>query len=360
MSRKIRVGVLFGGRSVEHEVSLQSAKNIVDALDRKKYDVVLIGIDKSGRWTLSRSANFLLNESNPKLIKLNKAAENVALIPGNPTEPLMTVKSADPLGRLDVIFPILHGSFGEDGTVQGLLKLANIPFVGASVLGSAVGMDKDVMKRLLRDAGIPIAKFAVYGRSEATSVRYGDVTKKLGSPVFVKPANSGSSVGIRKVKGEKEWKPAIDEALQFDDKVIVEEAIQGREIEVAVLGNEDPKASVPGEIIPRHELYDYECKYTPGMAQEVFPAQITEAERDAVQHSARLAFRALKLSGYARIDFRMDESGQFYCLEANTLPGMTELSLIPQAAAADGIAFPDLCEQIVALALHRHSTGEPG
>ncbi|HLG19085.1 MAG TPA: D-alanine--D-alanine ligase [Bdellovibrionota bacterium] len=354
MSRKIRVGVLFGGRSVEHEVSLQSAKNIVDALDRKKYDVVLIGIDKSGRWTLSRSANFLLNESNPKLIKLNKAAENVALIPGNPTEPLMTVKSADPLGRLDVIFPILHGSFGEDGTVQGLLKLANIPFVGASVLGSAVGMDKDVMKRLLRDAGIPIAKFAVYGRSEATSVRYGDVTKKLGSPVFVKPANSGSSVGIRKVKGEKEWKPAIDEALQFDDKVIVEEAIQGREIEVAVLGNEDPKASVPGEIIPRHEFYSYEAKYIDenGARLEI-PAKLPEDVKRKVQGLAVQAFKVLCCEGMARVDFFVKENGEVIVNEINTIPGFTKISMYPKLWEASGISYAELIDRLITLALER-------
>jgi D-alanine-D-alanine ligase len=240
MARKIRVGILFGGRSAEHEVSLQSAKNIIDAIDTNKYEVVLIGIDKKGRWHLNEGSRFLLPATQSALPKLQETGENLALVPGTQDEQLVALSGQQRLGSLDVVFPVLHGPFGEDGTVQGLLKLANIPFVGASVLGSAVGMDKDVMKRLLRDAGIPITRFIVTSRYASKEIDFDCVRGQLGLPLFIKPANLGSSVGIHKVKDRQGFECAIRDAFTYDNKVLIEECIDGREIECSVLGNDKP------------------------------------------------------------------------------------------------------------------------
>ncbi len=239
MKYKTKVGVIFGGKSAEHEVSLQSAKNIIEAIDKDKYDVVLIGIDKSGKWYLNDDTKYLLNSDNPKQIKLYHTNEELGLIPGDDSKQLYNVSRHEPLDSVDVIFPVLHGPFGEDGTIQGLLKLANIPFVGAGVLGSAVGMDKDVMKRLLRDAGVPIGDFLVYTRSSKDKIDYDNVQKRLGSPVFVKPANLGSSVGVSKAKDKTEFDDAVNIAFEYDNKIIIEENIEGREIECSVLGNDE-------------------------------------------------------------------------------------------------------------------------
>ena len=243
---KLKIGVLFGGKSAEHEVSLVSAKNIINALDKNKYEVVPIGINKDGRWLLGDSKNYLLNSDNVKLIKINQSRKEVALY-AEGHGALTPIGLSKVKAKIDLIFPVLHGTFGEDGSMQGLLKLAGIPYVGAGVLGSAVGMDKDIMKRLLREAGIPTPKSLAFSFSQKVSFR--EIKNKLGLPVFVKPANLGSSVGISKVKSESEWNSALKNAFQFDSKVIVEEFIPGREIECSVLGNEKPIASIPGEII---------------------------------------------------------------------------------------------------------------
>src|SRR3989344_6591719 len=247
MKRKIRVGILFGGKSAEHEVSLQSARNVANALDRKKYEVVLIGINKTGAWLAPGvSERYLALASNKPTKAPEKSREIVmlALAGGG----ILTRDSGEIEGKIDVVFPVLHGPFGEDGTVQGLLKLADVPFVGAGGLGSAVGMDKDVMKRLLRDAGIPIAKFLVYKKHEIAEISFKKIKKELSLPFFVKPANLGSSVGVSKVRSEEEFKKAIDSAFLYDNKILIEENISGREIECSVLGNEKPIASLPGEI----------------------------------------------------------------------------------------------------------------
>ncbi|HEY3426672.1 MAG TPA: D-alanine--D-alanine ligase family protein, partial [Negativicutes bacterium] len=241
--KKINVGILFGGKSAEHEVSLQSAKNVIDAIDKEKYTVTLIGIDKTGRWYLHDNAQFLLDCNNPQCIALPKKNKEVILVPGEELQQLRCVADGSASGNLDVVFPVLHGSYGEDGTMQGLLKLANIPFVGAGVLGSAVGMDKDVAKRLLRDAGIPVAKFLVIQQWERDDLSYHDVSRQLGLPLFVKPANTGSSVGVSKVRNEEQFTKAITEAFEFDNKILIEEFIAGQEVECAVLGNEKPIAS---------------------------------------------------------------------------------------------------------------------
>jgi D-alanine-D-alanine ligase len=353
MGAKIRVGILFGGRSGEHEVSLLSAKNIAGAVDRTKYDVSLIAIDKDGRWLLPDQTHFLLNENDPKRIALNtKRGSDVALPPSRSGE-LANLSHSNESSRVDVIFPVLHGPFGEDGTVQGLLKLAGVPFVGADVLGSAVGMDKDVMKRLLRDAGIPIVPFLVYKHRD--DVSFEEIVSALGLPFFVKPANLGSSVGVSKVKTAEDFAGAIEEAFRYDRKIIVETFIPCRELECAVLGNDEPEASGVGEIIPTHEFYSYDAKYIDenGATIEV-PAKIPESVRERVRELAIRAFKALECAGLARVDCFLDtRSGDIYVNEINTLPGFTNISMYPKLWMERGISYSDLIDRLITLALER-------
>lgn len=350
--KKIRVGILFGGKSAEHEVSLLSAKNVVEAIDKEKYDVVLIGIEKTGKWLLPNKSQFLLNASDPKLIKLNKSEEeSVALIPQSGGE-LTSLSSPGSDNSVDVIFPILHGPFGEDGTVQGLLKLAGVPFVGAGVLGSAVGMDKDIMKRLLRDAGIPVANFFVFHEGE--DVDFDEVSKKLGLPFFVKPANLGSSVGVSKVKSEGDFDTAVKEAFQYDNKILIEEFIDGREVECSVLGNQQPIASVVGEIIPTHEFYSYEAKYIDekGAALEV-PAKIPENVSNRIRELAVKTFNTLSCEGLGRVDFFLKQDGSVLVNEINTIPGFTKISMYPRLWEASGITYSELINRLIELAIER-------
>ena len=350
--RKIRVGILFGGRSAEHEVSLQSAKNIVEAIDKKKYDVVLIGIDKKGRWHLGNSSHFLLNDSSPKHIKLNATNNNLTLLPYQSNKQLVSVDD-NSMETIDIVFPILHGTYGEDGTIQGLLKLADIPFVGASVLGSAIGMDKDVMKRLLRDAGLPISKFIVVKQNDKPS--FGEIKKQLGLPFFVKPANMGSSVGVSKVKSEKDFMNGLSLAFSYDTKILLEKYIDGREIECSVLGNEDPIASLPGEIIPKHEFYSYEAKYIDenGAALQI-PAILPQKKIKEVQSLAVKAFQTLCCEGMARVDFFLDKKNKFFVNEINTIPGFTKISMYPKLWEKSGIPYPMLIDRLIRLAIERH------
>jgi D-alanine-D-alanine ligase len=349
--KRIRVGILFGGKSAEHEISLLSAKNVIDAIDKDKYDPVLIGIDKSGRWLLGEPSKFLLNSTNPKLISLNKASASVALVPQS--EGKLTSLDSDKLDQtVDVVFPILHGPMGEDGTIQGLLKLANVPFVGAGVLGSAVGMDKDVMKRLLRDAGIPVPKFQVFSRKHPP--QFEQVKTVLGLPVFVKPANLGSSVGISKAKDQDGFEKAVHLAFRYDTKILIEESIVGREIECAVLGNDDPKASIPGEIIPTHEFYSYEAKYLDenGAKLEI-PAKLSADIAERVQEMAVKAFKALNCEGMGRVDFFLQEDGALYVNEINTIPGFTKISMYPKLWEATGVGYMELIDRLIQLAIER-------
>jgi len=347
-NKKITVGILFGGKSAEHEVSLQSAKNIYDAIDRSKFEPVLIGIDKGGRWLLSDASRFLLNSGDPRAISLNPAGSPVALTPAS--EGLLLSEAAC---KLDVVFPILHGPFGEDGTVQGLLKLAGIPFVGSDVLSSAVGMDKDVMKRLFRDAGLPIGKFLAF-RSHNTMPPFAEITAALGSPVFVKPANMGSSVGISKARNEAEFSAAVNEAFQHDRKIVIEECIAGREIECAVLGNDDPIASVPGEVIPTHEFYSYEAKYIDenGAALEI-PAQLDDTTRKRVQELSIKTFQTICCAGLSRIDFFLRENGEVLINEINTIPGFTKNSMYPKLWEASGVGYTELISRLIELAMEK-------
>jgi D-alanine-D-alanine ligase len=376
--KKLNVGILFGGRSAEHEVSLESARNVYEAIDRERFNPVLIGIDKSGRWLLRGGAQFLLDSGSLREIRLNEGGCPVTLAPrsggvlspvkppaetGSPGEAAAGARTTgEPAApALDVVFPILHGPYGEDGTVQGLLKLAGIPFVGSGVLGSAVGMDKDVMKRLLRDAGIPIGAFLAL-RSHERIPPYREVTETLGSPLFVKPANMGSSVGIGKVHNQEEYLPALTEAFRYDRKIIIEEYIKGRELECAVLGNEEVRASVPGEVIPRHEFYSYDAKYLDEHgAALVIPADVEEAVAARVQQLAVKTFKALDCGGLSRVDFFLREGPEggaggggaerLVVNEINTIPGFTRISMYPKLWEASGISYTELITRLIDLAI---------
>ncbi len=346
--KKIRVGILFGGKSAEHEVSLRSAKNVYEALDKEKYEPILIGIDKRGKWLLEDRSRFLLERGNASQ---EERGEPVALVPQSDGA-ITNFERPSASEKIDVVFPVLHGTFGEDGTVQGLLKLANIPFVGAGVLGSAVGMDKDVMKRILRDAGIPIAKFKTFRGNDKIS--FEAVSEGLGVPLFVKPANLGSSVGVHKAHDEKEFRAAVKDAFRYDRKILIEEYIKGREIECSVLGNEEPTASLAGEVIPTHEFYSYEAKYLDenGAALEI-PAKLPGEIMKRVQDMAVRAFRALECEGMARVDFFLKENGDLFVNEINTIPGFTSISMYPKLWEASGISYSELVDRLIMLAIER-------
>ncbi|NLC43513.1 MAG: D-alanine--D-alanine ligase [Clostridiales bacterium] len=353
--KKIRVGILFGGKSAEHEVSLQSAKNVLAALDKDKYEAVLLGIDKEGIWHWNQNSMDLLNDGDPQFIQMNTSDNKLALVPGTQSNQIIDTTGQNNPGQIDVIFPILHGTLGEDGTVQGLLKLANIPFVGAGVLGSAVGMDKDVMKRLLRGDGIPIADFETYNYSDRDKISYDEVIEKLGLPLFVKPANMGSSVGISKVSDKESFKIAIDDAFQYDTKIIIEENIKGREIECSVLGNSNPRASLPGEILPQGDFYSYKAKYIDekGALLEI-PAKLPDDKVKEIQELAIQSYQSLCCEGMARVDFFMKENGDLIINEINTIPGFTKISMYPKLWEVSGLPYGKLIDQLLELALERH------
>ena len=385
---KLRVGILFGGRSGEHEVSLLSAASVLKAIDKTKYDVVPIGITKDGRWLTAESAERMLQgDKGPPPEKHLRAGDpestlgaavlatgEAVVVPPEPvhreagltpfqTDATNLRRASDRAINVDVIFPVLHGTFGEDGTIQGLLELADIAYVGAGVLGSAAGMDKDVMKSLFRAARLPIVRHVTVLRpaweSEPKKVEK-LVGSKLKYPVFVKPANLGSSVGISKAHDRKELGPAIEEAAKFDRKIVIEEGVGGknrkaREIECSVLGNDKPKASVAGEIVPCKEFYDYDAKYLDEGSELVMPAKITKAEMKQVQALAVAAFQAVDCSGLARVDFLMDpKSRKLYVNEINTMPGFTAISMYPKLWAASGLEYPDLIDRLIQLGMERH------
>ena len=354
--KKTRVALLFGGKSAEHEVSLQSAKNVYEAIDRNKYDVVLIGIDQEGKWHLNDAQRFLLDENDPGHIRLQKGTGSLALVPGQNDGKVIDVFKHDAVGQIDVVFPILHGPFGEDGTVQGLLRLAGIPFVGAGVLGSAVSMDKVVMKQLFAFAGIPHARFLSFGYHQRDRIQYDDIQQILKTPFFVKPANLGSSVGIHKIHNKSELQSALDDAFTFDNKIIIEEFIDGREIECSVLGNENPIVSVPGEVKPRHEFYDYDAKYIDekGASFEI-PANLTDEVAEIIRNLARQSFITLCCDGMARVDFFITKENNIYVNELNTIPGFTRISMYPKLWEASGIPYAELIDRLIQLALEKHN-----
>ena len=349
--KKLRVGILFGGRSGEHEVSLTSATSVIAAMDPDKYEVVPIGITPKGRWLLGSSSEKLL----PGVLAHGKPV-TVTTEPGRQGLMPLETNSTSP-EELDVVFPVLHGTFGEDGTVQGLLELAGFPYVGAGVLGSAVGMDKDVMKRLFREAKLPAIPWVALRRGEWQSQPEKFrrlIEKKFRYPVFVKPANLGSSVGISKVHNRKELGPAIELACSYDSKVLVERAIRGREIECSVLGNDKPEASVPGEVIPVNEFYDYEAKYVKEGSELVIPAKLSARKTREVQRLALRAFQAAECAGMARVDFLLDRrTEKLFLNEINTIPGFTPISMYPKLWEASGLPYPKLIDRLIELALER-------
>ncbi|HVN63373.1 MAG TPA: D-alanine--D-alanine ligase family protein [Candidatus Binataceae bacterium] len=364
-SKRLRVGVLFGGRSGEHEISLRSALTVMSAMDPKRYEVVPIGIGRDGRWRLEHDALRMLAEKTSRLAALNSGGPEVTILPHPNSRAVVPASARESSGlhrSLDVVFPVLHGSYGEDGTVQGLLELAGIPYVGAGVLGSAVGMDKDVQKRILRDAGIPVVRFATIQRTDfrehpATAAR---AAKELGYPVFVKPAAMGSSIGISKVKRAADLKAALDDAFQYDRKALIEASCEGRELECAVLGTERPEASIVGEILikGKHEFYSYESKYIdPEGAVTKIPADIPKIASAKIRKIAVAAFKALELRGMARVDFlALSDLSEIYLNEVNTIPGFTSISMYPKLWEATGLPLPKLIDRLIELAIEEHRT----
>lgn len=347
MVKKTRVGIIFGGRSAEHEVSIQSAKNIYTALDKEKYEPVLIGIDREGVWHLQDEKIFAVKAYTNEITAKSSSATLVSITPGSSRK--------NSLGGLDVAFPIIHGTYGEDGAIQGLLKLLNIPFVGAGILGSAVGMDKEVMKKLLLAAGLPVVKHMVVHAAEQDTMNFEMVAEVLNSPVFIKPANMGSSVGVSKVTNQKEFLTAMKTAFAYDNKVLIEEFIPCDEIECSVLGNDAPIASVPGSIIPNHEFYSYEAKYRDenGAKMEI-PANLSDEEIAKIQDLAVLACKTLYCEGMARVDFFMHkETKELYVNEINTLPGFTKISMYPKLWEASGMSYTELVDRLIQLSLER-------
>jgi D-alanine-D-alanine ligase len=352
-TKRLRVGVLFGGRSGEHEVSLASATSVIRGLDPAKYEPVPIGITKEGHWRIGVGAQKML----PEVLR----GGDPVMMTADPTDAsLMPLKGGGARQHLDVIFPVMHGTFGEDGTIQGLLDLAGLPFVGAGVLGSAIGMDKDVAKRLLQVAKIPVVPWITVHRHDweknPKQIQRA-IEKKFKYPVFVKPATLGSSVGMTKVHSRAELAPALNLAAEFAMKILVEKAMVAREIEVSVLGNHDPKASIPGEIVPHREFYDYTAKYLEDGTQLLIPAKLKGAQVKTIQSLAVAAFRALELSGMARVDFFLEKRapGKLFLNEVNTIPGFTSISMYPKLWEASGIPFRELIDRLIALALEQHA-----
>jgi D-alanine-D-alanine ligase len=353
VKKQLRVGVLFGGRSGEHEVSLASAASVLRGLDPAKYEAVPIGITKEGHWRIGAGAQKML----PEVLSGGKAV----MMTADPTDAsLVPLDGSGTAGqRLDVIFPVMHGTYGEDGTIQGLLDLAGLPFVGAGVLGSAIAMDKDVAKRLLQAAKIPVVPWITVHRHQwerSPKETQRAIEKKFKYPVFVKPATLGSSVGMSKVHSKAELAPALNLAAEFAMKILVEKAVVAREIEVSVLGNSDPKASVPGEIVPHREFYDYQAKYLENGTQLLIPAKLKPAQVKKIQTLAVAAFRTLELSGMARVDFFLEKrGGKLFLNEVNTIPGFTSISMYPKMWEASGIPFRELVDRLIALALEQHA-----
>ena len=357
MGKKLRVGVIFGGRSGEHEVSLRSAESVINAMDKSRYEVVPIAITKEGRWLASANAAALL----PQAVLGSTCKRQVAII-GDPTLRGLTrldegerLLSSEPL---DAVFPVLHGTYGEDGTIQGLLEMAGVPYVGSGVLASAAGMDKVAMKQLFDRAGLTLIDYDWFLRSsweENPGAVIKRISRSLGFPVFVKPANLGSSVGISKATNKDALRDSINDAARYDRKVVVERAINGREIEVSILGNEHPMASLPGEIITGHEFYDYEDKYIDTTSRTEVPAKLPKKIIERIQRDGIRAFKAIDGSGLARVDFFVEQgTNRVIINEINTMPGFTSISMYPKLWEASGIPYSELIDRLIQLALERH------
>jgi D-alanine-D-alanine ligase len=358
MNKKIRLGLLFGGRSGEHEVSIASALSVFNALDKSRYEVTLIAIDKEGRWLLPDPKPLLAQANDPMHVKLGAPKDSFALVPYRNVKQMVALDQGEArVPHVDVMLPVLHGTFGEDGTVQGLLEMASIPYVGSGVLGSAIGMDKEVSRQLLQLAGIQtvptitLRKFEYQNNPKACEER---ILKEFSLPIFVKPANAGSSVGVNKVKTADQLSAAIADSFAFDLKILIEKGVDARELEISVLGNDEPRSSVIGEIIPHHEFYSYEAKYLDeNGSSAVIPAKDVAPAIEAKIHKwAELAFRTLQCRGLARVDFFLDrKTGELYLNEINTLPGFTKISMYPKMWEASGLSYSALLDELIRLAL---------
>lgn len=349
---KKSVAIVFGGQSSEHEVSLQSARNVINAIDRNSYSITLIGVDKQGRWLRFDERDYLQNATNPSTIKLSEAGRALSLLPGSQGAQFVEVETGLELPRIDVVFSLIHGNLGEDGSLQGLLRLMDIPCVGPDVLSSAACMDKDVTKRLLRDAGISVAPYVVLERGE--NLDFASVSAQLGLPLFVKPAAQGSSVGVSKVIDEAGFVAALKLAFDYDHKVLIEQGMVGREVECAVLGNRQPQVSVCGEVIANDEFYAYDTKYlNDGQARVAIPADLPADLSDDVRAVALQAYRVLGCAGLSRVDFFVTDAREIVINEVNTLPGFTSISMYPKLWQASGLTYPELIDRLIVLALER-------
>jgi D-alanine-D-alanine ligase len=346
--------LLIGGKSTEHAISLRSGNSIHRAMDKNKYNIIVVGIDKNGNWNLMGDRDYLVHADDAKRIALKEHTDRVFLDNRGKATWLMRYQGNLPISKIDVVFSSIHGSYGEDGTLQGLLKSLQVPYVGVDLLASAIGMDKDIAKRLWRDAGIPIAKFEILTTGNKSKASYSKLAERLGRTLFVKPANGGSSVGVHKVTNEKEFHSALAEAFQFDRKVLVEEAIIGIEVECAVLGNENPKASVIGGIVPTDKFYSYDAKYisTTG-AKLMIPAPIDPEVSERLRKTAIKAFKCIGGEGLSRVDFFLKEDNTFVLNEINTMPGFTSISMYPKLWEATGLPYSDLLDKLISLAIKR-------
>jgi D-alanine-D-alanine ligase len=363
MAEKLMVGVIFGGQSGEHEVSLVSAQGIMKAMDREKYEIIPIGITKEGRWLTSGEPMKLLQAGGPgtagQIPDAQQAeAKTRELVVGNRRDLVPGTRETG-FPQVDVVFPVLHGPYGEDGTVQGLLELANIPYVGAGVLGSALGMDKIAMKAVFKSHGLPVVECLALKRKDwewDPEAMMGLIEKELGYPCFVKPANLGSSVGVSKVHEPGELAPALSLAARYDRRMLAERAVNAREIEVSVLGNDEPVASLPGEIVPCREFYDYIAKYIDDRSELIIPADLPPQVTRRIQELAITAFLAVDCAGMARVDFLLDkDTGELYLGELNTIPGFTPISMYPKLWEASGVSYSELIDRLIELALERHA-----
>ena len=356
--RRIRLAILYGGRSAEHEVSVVSARSMMAAIDRAKYDVVPIAITKQGRWLLPSKTPDQLEARQGSLPGTGEEGTAVALTREGEEASLRPLDGGAGLGSVDVVFPVLHGPYGEDGTVQGLLELAGVPYVGAGVLASALGMDKEMQKQLFQSRGLRVVPHIHvhvedWRRSPDSVVEFAE--GEIGFPCFTKPANLGSSVGITKCRNVDDLREGLDTALSFDRKALVEKAVAGRELECAVLGNDEPEASIVGEVVPHHEFYDFQAKYLEEGSELRIPAPIPEPVAEEVRRLAVEAFRAIDCSGMARVDFFYeDDSGALYINEVNTIPGFTPISMYPKLWEASGVPYAKLIDRLVELAVERH------
>lgn len=354
--QRIRLALLVGGESAEHAVSLESGKNVAEALDANRYELHVIAIDKKGVMRALSDLTTLRKTDVARPIDVESLGSEVFIVPGpNKSAQILDLSAGQRLATVDVVFPILHGPFGEDGTMQGYLRLLGVPYVGPGVLASAVGMDKEFTKRILRDSGLPIAKFVALKRHETKTHDFSALKAELGVPFFVKPANMGSSVGVHKCSTANDLAAALTDAFAYDTKVMVEEFVLGREIECAVLGNKDLVASTPGEVMPQHEFYSYEAKYLDANGARLeIPAHLSAGQASLVKDMAMRVFKAVGAEGLSRVDFFLKQNGDLLVNEINTIPGFTKISMYPKMLNATGISYTAIIDRLIELAFERN------